>query len=337
MHATPHGARAGWLTLTLAILAVAALGEVSSSALAATTVGQLATPDSSPCGGPATLIQTAVGSGASYTVPAAGVITSWSVNDGPQPLVGLKLKVVTPLPDGLNYTLAGESDAGAQVPSAINTYSARIPVRPGDDLGIFEGQGDCNASVAPGDFVFVGAFDMPLGTTSPLISLEGIRLPITALVEPDADADGFGDETQDQCPGDASAHGLCPAPVTPPVVTPPALDVTAPAITVSAAATRLSTLGSIAFFVTSSEAATGTAGASVKLPTKPRVVLFASRKLSLGGGVRTKVSLKLSKAAAGRVRSLLKRGKRPVVTATVSLQDAAGNATTMKLDVKLKR
>jgi hypothetical protein len=318
---------------------LAVSGAAASSALAGTTVGQLAVPDSSPCGGPATLIQTAVGDGASYTVPAAGVITSWSVNDGPQPLVGLKLKVVTPLPDGLNYKLVDESAAGAQVPSAINTYSARIPVSPGDDLGIFEGQGDCNASVAPGDFVFVGAFDMPLGTTSPLISLEGIRLPITALVEPDADGDGFGDETQDQCPGDASAHGPCPQPAvsTPPVVTPPALDVTAPAITVSAATTRLSSLGSISFFVTSNEAATGTAGASVKLPTKPRVVPFASRKLTLGAGVRTKVSLKLSKAAAGRVRSLLKRGKRPVVTATVSLQDAAGNATIGKLGIKLKR
>ncbi len=31
------------------------------------------------------------------------------------------------------------------------------------------------------------------------------------MVEPDADRDGFGDETQDACPSSASAQGACPA------------------------------------------------------------------------------------------------------------------------------
>jgi hypothetical protein len=41
---------------------------------------------------------------------------------------------------------------------------------------------------------------------------------VQATVEPDADHDGFGDETQDQCPTDASTQGPCPtsAPPTPP-------------------------------------------------------------------------------------------------------------------------
>ena len=37
-----------------------------------------------------------------------------------------------------------------------------------------------------------------------------------ARLEADADRDGFGDETQDQCPTDASTQGACPVtPVTP--------------------------------------------------------------------------------------------------------------------------
>ena len=41
-------------------------------------------------------------------------------------------------------------------------------------------------------------------------------MAFAVFVEPDADHDGFGDETQDQCPTNASTQGTCPAaPVTP--------------------------------------------------------------------------------------------------------------------------
>lgn len=61
----------------------------------------------------------------------------------------------------------------------------------------------------------------------------GGRVNVSAIVEPDADADGFGDETQDLCPTDASTAGTCPpppapkseAPGPPPDLTPPELAV----------------------------------------------------------------------------------------------------------------
>ena len=37
-----------------------------------------------------------------------------------------------------------------------------------------------------------------------------LQLNVSAILEPDADGDGFGDETQDQCPTDASTQGPCP-------------------------------------------------------------------------------------------------------------------------------
>ncbi|WP_445151810.1 hypothetical protein [Baekduia sp. Peel2402] len=48
-------------------------------------------------------------------------------------------------------------------------------------------------------------------------------LMISALVEPDADKDGFGDETQDCAPADAAVHEGC-VPTSPPVVLPPPPD-----------------------------------------------------------------------------------------------------------------
>jgi hypothetical protein len=49
-----------------------------------------------------------------------------------------------------------------------------------------------------------------------LVGANCCDMAFAVFVEPDADHDGFGDETQDQCPTDASTQGPCPvAPVTP--------------------------------------------------------------------------------------------------------------------------
>jgi hypothetical protein len=45
-------------------------------------------------------------------------------------------------------------------------------------------------------------------------SFSNLRLPISATLEPDADGDGYGDETQDGCPGNGTTHGPCPLPTT---------------------------------------------------------------------------------------------------------------------------
>jgi len=41
----------------------------------------------------------------------------------------------------------------------------------------------------------------------------GFQLPVVATIEPDADGDGFGDETQDLCPQSAASHAACIAPI----------------------------------------------------------------------------------------------------------------------------
>jgi hypothetical protein len=41
------------------------------------------------------------------------------------------------------------------------------------------------------------------------------QFDVSAKLEPDADHDGFGDETQDQCPASAATQGACAASPTP--------------------------------------------------------------------------------------------------------------------------
>ena len=76
---------------------------------------------------------------------------------------------------------------------------------PGPQLGVITGSAAC------GYFQGVGA-DHPVGTekaytTNGSCSAE---LLLQGTVEADADRDGFGDETQDQCPTSSSTHGPCP-------------------------------------------------------------------------------------------------------------------------------
>jgi Ca2+-binding RTX toxin-like protein len=59
---------------------------------------------------------------------------------------------------------------------------------------------------------FGSATEPPKGSTQTTTNVEsGWRILIAAKVEPDSDRDGFGDETQDQCPTDATIQKPCPA------------------------------------------------------------------------------------------------------------------------------
>src|SRR5690606_7431051 len=62
------------------------------------------------------------------------------------------------------------------------------------------------------DGAISGLFEgsMVVGQTSLFKTEVDVGTPVTAVVEPDADGDGFGDETQDLCPAAAPLQGPCP-------------------------------------------------------------------------------------------------------------------------------
>jgi hypothetical protein len=111
-------------------------------------------------------------------------------------------------------------------PSALNTFPARIPVEAEDVIGYFNDTGPAHClrtAPAPYSTRFVNA-DLLTGSTATFMTNGLLQMDIAAILEPDADGDGFGDETQDQCPTDASIQGPCPP--SPPDTDPPESTIT---------------------------------------------------------------------------------------------------------------
>jgi hypothetical protein len=161
------------------IVTILALLLTPSARAATVTVGQLFMPTgSNTCGG--TDLQATVASGTPYVVSAPGVITSWSFQTDATTPAGLKLKVAHSA-GGSSYTIVAETPAGAQVPNAVNTYPAGIPVQTGDLIGIYGGSGDCaEFTTNPADGALSADGDVAPGTTSAFVSAPEAKIDVSA-------------------------------------------------------------------------------------------------------------------------------------------------------------
>lgn len=103
---------------------------------------------------------------------------------------------------------AGEEETTGSVP--IKTFDGRLPVVKGQHLAI-DASGPLKVAYSPGGDKKSYEFAPPLiDGASPRTSNEFRgELTVQATVEPDADRDGFGDETQDRCPGQKATQGAC--------------------------------------------------------------------------------------------------------------------------------
>jgi len=194
-----------------------------------TQLGQAA-PPGAPCGSPQSFIVISSPTAISYRVPHPGVITSWSHHGGSAPvfpgeegLISIKFKVARklPPPTGTDYLIVGEDGPRTAVPDVLNTFSdgVRIPVQTGDVIGLtLLTHTGCVAAPFSGFDVRsplggdLSSQDVPAGSTATLAPGPATisALDVAANLEPDADADGFGDLTQDGCPSDGTTHGPCP-------------------------------------------------------------------------------------------------------------------------------
>ena len=185
-----------------------------SGASAAQTTGQAAAAGS--CTGGESYTQGPLFA-STYSPASAGVITSWSSFAGATPNTQLVLLVLKPNPAGSTHFIATQKDQSRTLtqPNALNTFSGvHLPIQAGEQLGLFlpSGGAACFIDAPPDDGLFFTGGDPPLNTDANFTgSNSNRRLNASAVVEPDADRDGFGDETQDACPSSASAQGACPA------------------------------------------------------------------------------------------------------------------------------
>jgi hypothetical protein len=169
---------------------------------------------------------------APYTVPSpGGVITRWShrgiflklpgLPDTPRAGSG-RLQVWDRTPSSGLFVLLGRSELETFTPGVVTTFLTRIPVSAGDVLGLrSERRTGC---VHPGLQLFGdgigyagGSPDPAPGETGTFAGIDQVLLNVSAVLEPDADADAFGDETQDGCPGQAGPESGCPPGTAPPL------------------------------------------------------------------------------------------------------------------------
>ena len=156
------------------------------------------------------------------TAPTDGVIVRWRVRAATAGVV--KLRVLRPAGSG-KFTGAGTSApitlSGVGSAGQDRSYFAttRLPVLQGDYIGLDrERRVGALYAQRSGNAFDVIQFDVPLAdgeSEGPDGSLEGAELLLNADLEADKDGDGFGDETQDNCPAFPNDQTSNPCPSDP--------------------------------------------------------------------------------------------------------------------------
>jgi hypothetical protein len=185
-------------SLTAVVAAAAALIAAPTGASGATTIGQTFSDfDANGCQIGFTNLQ-AISPGGQYAAPSAGVITSWSYEAPASSVPQLKLKVARPA-GGDDFTVIGESSPMSPAASSLNSFSAKISVQAGDVIGLYTVTAGSCFRASPGYFVEYLPGDLAPPTTETFISTspDNQQLDVSAVLEPDCDRDGLGDETQD--------------------------------------------------------------------------------------------------------------------------------------------
>jgi len=149
--------------------------------------------------------------------PNDGVITKFRIRAlGAGASVTFRVANITPTPPdsaqaaavgtGPTVTIAGTGE--------IEEFTGRLPVKQGNHLAI--DTTDAQAIYETGGDEFTYGFGPVLvdGAAARSSANAHGQLLVAATVEPDADKDGFGDETQDRCLGQVDANGGCPPPPT---------------------------------------------------------------------------------------------------------------------------
>ena len=155
------------------------------------------------------------------------------------------------------------------------------------------------------------------------------RLNIAARLEADADADGFGDETQDLCPGSAGASSGCPSGTTGPP------DTTRPMVRLRFRRDSIRD-GHVGLWVTASEAVRVTVRGRVNIPSHARVHRLRTTSANAAANRRVRLSLRMAKRTKRAARRALRRGQRLRARFSVTVRDAGGNTGSAKGAVRLK-
>lgn len=148
------------------------------------------------------------------TTPVAGVATQWKMTfpAGELPLgiftQTMKVFRATAVPN--RFQVVGESLAGG-LRGGPNVFPTRIPVQAGDRFGLTGTPATlfCHTTSAA-DVIGGSELSSAVGGLQEFETEANLQVPVVAVIEPDVDVDGYGDETQDGCPQSAAYQTPCP-------------------------------------------------------------------------------------------------------------------------------
>lgn len=306
-----------------AVLAISALGAPSASA--ATEFGDTCAGNSTAPGDYTLTTLSAPTGPLPLTAPSAGVITQVKVRIAPPIPFAIPTNVkALRSAGGSLFTVVGQ--ATVQATAGLSTAGARIPVQAGDRLALhgqpftFEGSPVPSLSFyceSTGDGSVLGAaFGEPgPGTTAEFAAATEGRVPLAAVLEPDADNDGYGDETQDKCPQSPASQGDCPT------------------VTIDASS-AIKRKGSVVVLLTASSTAPVTVAGTVNLG-KGKKAKLSSKAQTVSPSAISRFTLKFPKKLKKRLQELSHKQSLQLKI-TASATDLIGRVTTDKLNARLK-
>jgi hypothetical protein len=223
------------MSALLLALVAALLFTASASAI---EIGSLCTGDQAGSGARTIVQNERQISTVQIDTTSPGVVTRWKVNTlGSTQLAREERVKVFKRLETTKLEAVAESTPQMVQPERLNEFEARIPVPVGVRFGVYSsGASPLYCASSPpstSDNFYESNNDVPVGVTA---TINTVRVGVVALavdVEPDADHDGFGDETQDFCPTNPLSQCV-------PMAAPPGGDMTtAPAPTPAALSLQL--------------------------------------------------------------------------------------------------
>ncbi|OJU85855.1 MAG: hypothetical protein BGO11_17750 [Solirubrobacterales bacterium 70-9] len=209
------------------LAAAAAVGGsllVTAGATGATKGGEFgdtcaATQSGAPFG--AVFERSHTGSPLPLAAPVSGVLTKWTAYmpalfpaEGVPPFTVRLVRVL-----GSGEVEVTAKAALESMKPGKNEFETRLPIEAGEYLAFGSNEGGAIVCPPPseeeeerGIHAASGGIEMPLPQPGGKASFAAseVRVPVSGVIEPDVDGDGYGDLTQDGCPQGAEYHGACP-------------------------------------------------------------------------------------------------------------------------------